>query len=155
MKAMAPAGACAKRKWGDRPMNNLVWLLLGFAGGDSFDRAAAEPTPEQQYEALVGARDKVHRAFLKANEEAKTDEQFRAIPNFNDRNYAGGFMALARQYPGTPTAENALLWVCSHTFSFPDCEEAKRRVIRDHVRSARLGPALGFQGHYSDYFEGT
>ena len=64
-------------------------------------------------------------------------------------------MALADRYPGSSAAEDALIWITSQTFQTTLCEEAKRRLAHDFIRSAKLGPALGFQGHYSDYFEGS
>jgi peroxiredoxin len=58
-------------------------------------------------------------------------------------------MELARKYPGTPAAEDALLWVCCHTFQNPDCEQARALLLKDFTKSPKLGPALGFQGRFS------
>lgn len=120
--------------------------------------ATDSPSPEQQYQALADEYEAAYQAFVKANDEAKTEADLKALDNYPGRNpraYAPAFLVLAKAHPGTPAAEDALLWICSHTFGFAPCEEAKRQLVRDHIRSHKLGPALGYQGHYADYFEGT
>lgn len=136
-------------------MSKLDFIFLAFVIGHVPDTATEAQTPDQQYQALVREYDEAERAFLKANEEAETQDDYDTIPRLNARDYAGGFMALARSNPGTEAAEDALIWVCSHTFETRDCEDAKGLILRDHVQSPKLGPAIAFQGHYSDYFEGT
>ncbi len=132
-------------------------LIVVMAWDDPAGRAET-PSPDQQYRTLAEAYDTAFQSWVKANKEARTDEDWKALENHpgrRPRSFAPGFVALADRYPRTTAAEDALIWVCSHTFGTRYCEEAKRRLVRDHVRSAKLGPALGFQGHYSDYFEGT
>ena len=115
-------------------------------------------SPDRQYRTLAEGYESAFQSFVKANKQARTEADWKAVENHpgrNARSFAPGFMALADKYPRTTAAEDALIWVCSHTFGTRDCEEAKRRLVREHLHTAKLGPALGFQGHYSDYFEGT
>lgn len=139
-------------------MCGAVLLLVGLvAQADLYDEAEPPP-PDQQYQALVRRYEEAFRAWTKASGEARTQADWDALddhPGRNPRAFAGGFMKVAREHPGTTAAEDALIWVAAHTFATRDCEEAKRILVRDHVRSAKLAPALGWQGHYSDYFEGT
>jgi hypothetical protein len=105
-------------------------------------------TPREQYQALQQEYDAAFRAFVKANEEAKTEADLAkigALPGGDPRSFAGGFMALAKKYPGTEAAEDALVWVASHVVFGPETEEAKRLLIRDHIRSTKLGPVFAFQ----------
>jgi thiol-disulfide isomerase/thioredoxin len=116
------------------------------------------PSPDQQFQALRDAHQAAFDAFVKADREAKTPEDEAKVndhPGRKPRAFASAFMDLADKYPGSTAAEDALEWVTSHTFQTALCEEAKRRLAREFVRSSKLGPALGFQGHYGDFFEGS
>jgi thiol-disulfide isomerase/thioredoxin len=116
------------------------------------------PTPDEQFQALRDAHQAAFDAFATANREAKTpDDEAKVLkhPGRKPRAFAPAFMDLANKYPGSTAAEDALEWVTSHTFQTVLCEEAKRRLAHDFVRSSKLGPALGFQGHYGDFFEGS
>ena len=138
-------------------MRYAALVLICLAVGEDPGGGAA-PSPDQQYQALAARYEDAFQAFVKANAEARTAEDWKRVdehPGRNPRSFAPDFLALAQKYPGTSAAEDALIWICAHTFSTRECEEAKRRLIRDHLASAKLGPALGFQGHYTDAFEGT
>ncbi len=115
-------------------------------------------TADLQFRALRDEYQAAFEAFVKANREAKTpadEAKVRDHPGRNPRAFAPAFMDLADKYPRTAAAEEALLWIASHTFQTELCEESKRRLARDFVGSEKLGAALGFQGHYADYFEGS
>jgi thiol-disulfide isomerase/thioredoxin len=139
-------------------MKHAVLALLIMTMADGPGATPKAPTPDEQFRALRDAYQAASDAFVKANREAKTPEDLVKVENHPGRKpraYAPAFMTLAEKYPGTTAAEDALIWVTSHTSQTPLCEEAKRRLARDFTRSAKLGPALGFQGHYGDYFEGS
>jgi peroxiredoxin len=139
-------------------MKLAVLALLIMTTADGPGATSKAPTPDEQFRALRDAYQAASDAFVKANREAKTPEDLVKVENHPGRKpraYAPAFMTLAEKYPGTTAAEDALIWVTSHTFQTALCEEAKRRLASDFIRSAKLGPALGFQGHYSDYFEGS
>ena len=155
MVPTASKGATPRLPFALAPATMIVALVVSIPPAFADDPPR---DPDAQFRALRDAYQAARDAFDRANAEAKTPEaiaKLRDLPAINARNFAGGFMALARTYPGTPAAEDALLWVASHTFKFADSEEAKRVIARDFPRGAKLGPALGFQGHYSDFFEGT
>ncbi len=109
------------------------------------------PTPDERFRALRDAFDAAHAEFLRlANDATTPEKQAKATnhPGCRNGNFSPGFLDLARKYPGTPAAEDALLWIGSHVFQTPDSEEARTRLVKDHATSPRLGPTLGFQGHY-------
>jgi thiol-disulfide isomerase/thioredoxin len=116
------------------------------------------PTPDERFRAMRDAHQAAFDEFVRLNEMAKNPEdeaKVLAHPGRRPGDFAGGFMDLARKHPGTAAAEDSLLWVCTHIIFHQNAEEAKRVLVRDHIRSAKLGPALGFQGHYGDPFEGS
>jgi thiol-disulfide isomerase/thioredoxin len=124
----------------------LSAIAMGFLVVTLVPAAEDEPrTSQEQFRALERGYDAAFEAFRKANREAKTEEEIARIPALNPRSFAGGFMALARKYPGTEVAEDALVWVASHVKFGPETEEAKRLLVRDHVRSAKLAPVFEFQ----------
>ncbi len=134
------------------------WFLLCLLARDDPLDASNAPSPDQQFRALADAHEVAYRDFVKSSLEAKTEADYEAVndhPGRNPRAFAPGFMSLAEKYPGTSAAEDALIWVCSHTSGTRESEEATRLLTRDHVKGPKLGPALGYQGHYAYYFEGT
>ncbi len=119
--------------------------LLVFAAIEGTDRPQ---TPGEQYQALQREQDAAFQAFVKANREAKTEAdqaKVDALPGRNPRLYGVRFLALAQKYPGTEAAEDALVWVGSHVMFGPETEAAKRLLIRDHIRGAKLAPVFAFQ----------
>jgi peroxiredoxin len=109
------------------------------------------PTPDEEFRALRDAHQAAFDDFVSLSNLAKTPEDEAKVlehPGRKTPSYSQGFMDLARKYPGTPAAEDALLWVGTHIFYRPDSEEARTRLVRDHVTSPKLGRVLGFQGHY-------
>src|SRR5262249_21066789 len=58
--------------------------------------------------------------------------------------FAAGFMALARKFPSSPAAVDALFWVATHPVDVRDAGaglrgEALSILARDHVKSDRVG----------------
>jgi RNA polymerase sigma factor (sigma-70 family) len=81
------------------------------------------------------------RAGLKA---AKTPEERTALidKRANPAAYAGALLQLAEQAPGTPQAEQALVWIAAHlTYGSMD-ERAKEMLARDHADGAGLEPVF-------------
>jgi len=132
----------------------LLILVLALGGDDPGIARRAGPTPDEQFRALRDAHQAAFDAFVKASNEAKTDaDQARVLdhPGRQTPRFMPPFLDLARKYPGTTAAEEALLWVATHAMQSQECEEAKRLLTRDFAWSARVGPALGFQGNYADW----
>ena len=125
-------------------------LLMGLLIFAAFEGPDQPGTPGAQYRALQREHDAAFQAFVKANREAKTEaDQAKVdaldLPGRNPRLFGVRFLALAKKYPGTEAAEDALVWVGSHVMFGPETEEAKRLLIRDHIRSAKLAPVFAFQ----------
>lgn len=139
-------------------MSAMVLAVLLALVADDPKPAVMPPTPDQQFREMRDAHQAAFDAFVKASTDARTEaEQAKVLdhPGRRPRDFVPGFMALARKHPGTAAAEDCYLWVCTHTFQTADCEEAKRILATQYVESAKLGPALGFQGHYGDPFGGS
>lgn len=116
------------------------------------------PNLDAQFRSLRDAYQAAHDDFVRANGKAKTPEERAKIashPGRRPRDFAAGFMDLARKHPGTPAAEDALVWVASQTSLDKASEEAMDRLAKDHPRSPKLAPALGFQGHYKSVYGGA
>jgi len=129
----------------------LLILSLSLAADDP---KTVTRSPDDQFRTLRDAHQAAFDAFVKASEDAKTAEERAKVlehPGRMTPQFMPPFMELARRYPGTTAAEDSLLWVATHNMQSPISIEAKRLLTRDFARSAKLGPALGFQGHYADY----
>lgn len=141
-------------------MISASWILICLVAWDGPKSRTDRPSPEQRYQALVERYEADHRAFVKASEAAKTAADIKALAPLQERlhprGYAPGFLALADEYPGSKVAEDTLIWLCAHAAFFTkEGDEALRRLVRDHARSAKLGPALGSQGRMPSFFEST
>lgn len=129
-------------------MRSVLMALLFLMPPDDPSRDRSASTPDERYRSLFQAWDADWQGFLKASREARTEEDWEAVNNHPGRrpsDHAAGFMALAREYPGTAAAEDSLVWVASHVMFGRETEEAKRLLIRDHIRSAQLAPVFAFQ----------
>lgn len=134
----------------------LLILALAFSGDDPKVATRPVPTPDEQFRFLRDNHQAAFDAFEKASKAAKTDAQQAAVLEHSGRQtpkFVPPFMALARVYPGTTAAEDALLWVATHAIASTDCIEAKLLLARDFARGPKIGAALGFQGRYADYSE--
>lgn len=120
----------------------FVVVALGPGSGDD------PKAPQERFLILKREHDAAFQAWQKAARTVKTEAEsakLDALPGGKPRSFAGGFMVLAKEYPGTEAAEDALVWVGSHVMFGPETEEAKRLLVRDHVRSAKLAPVFAFQ----------
>ena len=131
----------------------LLLLTLAFAG-DGPQVSSTVISPDEQFRALRDAHQAAFDAFVKANHEAKTDADMALVnehPGRQTPKFMPPFLDLAKKYPGTTAAEDALLWVGTHAIQSRICDETKQILTRDWVLSPKLGPTLGWQGHYTDY----
>ena len=141
-------------------MISASWILFWLMAWDDPQGRADRPSPDQRYQALADRYESDRRAYVEASAAAKTAEETKALSRLQERQdlkvHAPGFLALADEYPRSKGAEDALLWMATHaTFLTKDGEGALRRLVRDHARSERLGPALTFQGRIPTSFEST
>src|SRR5258708_20919293 len=105
----------------------LLILSLAIAGDDPKVAPRTQPTPDEQFRALRDAHQAAFDAFVKANNEAKTDEEQARVldhPGRQTPKFMPPFLDLARKYPGTTAAEDALLWVATHAIQSADCYKA-------------------------------
>lgn len=140
-------------------MITAPWFLICLVAWDDPHGRVEGPSPDQRYQALAERYESAYRAFLKANGEAK-NQDFKALESLSKRldpsGFATDFLAVADAYPRSTAAENSLLWICTHfTLLTKEGHEALRRLARDHARSAKLGPALAFQGRMPTFFDST
>jgi thiol-disulfide isomerase/thioredoxin len=132
----------------------LLLVALTLTRDDPTTAAPGKSSPAEEFRALRDAHQAAYEAFVKADNEAKTDEDranVREHPGGRPHDFMPPFLELAKKHPGTTAAEDALLWIATQaTSSSPVCQEAKRLLARDFAASRKLGPALGYQGHYAD-----
>ncbi len=60
----------------------------------------------------------------------------------NPASYAGALLQLAELDPGTPPAEEALIWIVTNLAYGSMVERAKEMIARDHIRSDKLDPVF-------------
>jgi RNA polymerase sigma-70 factor (ECF subfamily) len=99
---------------------------------------------EARVKALLREYQEKEEAFGNAYREAKTDEARKALADgrADPASYAGAMLQLAELDPGTPAAEEALIWIVTHLGWGSMVERAKEMIVRHHIRSDRLGPVL-------------
>jgi AhpC/TSA family len=127
----------------------LALVLLGpalWALDDTKDKAKKDKraTPEQAYQTIIKEYQNAQQEFFKAIREAKTDEErTKAIAKSPKREeYASRMMTLATEHPKNSAAEKALIWVVQNAGYSPDGAEALDILLKDHIKSKDLGPAL-------------
>jgi RNA polymerase sigma factor (sigma-70 family) len=111
-----------------------------------------EPTPEEQYRALIKSYDDAMATYRKIGEKAKTqDEAIAAYQGHHipEEDFKPRFLKLAERYPNDPVAVDALIWILEQTMR---CGEggivsltepigrAMEILARGHLGEARLGP---------------
>jgi RNA polymerase sigma factor (sigma-70 family) len=122
--------------------------------------AGPQPSPEEQYRALVKRHEDAVKAYQKVAEgltrlEEASEAYLRsgAMPG----DHAPGFVALAERYPDDPAAVDALIWVVQQTQSAIDmypgpfgqaAARAMEILARDHKGEPRLGPLCLKLVHY-------
>ncbi len=102
-----------------------------------------EPTPAEQYRALVREFQAAQSAGMKAYRQAKTNEERqKAIAGLpRPDKYAARFLALAEKHPKDAAGVDALVWVVSNTFATgANSPPAKAFAIleREHLKSDKL-----------------
>jgi RNA polymerase sigma-70 factor (ECF subfamily) len=99
---------------------------------------------EARVKALLREYQEKEEAFGNAYREAKTDEARKALADgrADPASYAGALLQLAELDPGTPPAEEALIWIVTHLAWGSMVERAKEMIVRDHIRSDKLEPVL-------------
>jgi RNA polymerase sigma-70 factor (ECF subfamily) len=99
---------------------------------------------EAQVKALIREYDEKEKGFESAYREAKTDAAREALQGGlpNPASYAGALLQLAEADPGTPAAEEALIWIVTHLAWGSMVERAKEMLVRHHIRSDKLEPVL-------------
>jgi hypothetical protein len=99
---------------------------------------------EEQVKALVREYEEKEASFRNAMSEAKTAEARKAIQvgRANPASYAGALLQQAELDPGTPAAEEALIWIVTHLPYGSMAERAKEMIVRDHIRSDKLEQLL-------------
>lgn len=97
---------------------------------------------EEQVKALVREYQEKEDGFRNAVREAKTAEARKALQDgrANPASYAGALLQLAEMAPGTPAAEEALIWIVTHLAYGSMEERAKEMIARDHIRSDKIEP---------------
>jgi len=134
----------------------LLLFALTLIGDDPMIAGPPKVSPDEEFRALRDARQAAYDAYMKADKEAKTEEDRAKVRNHPGRRtpaFIPPFLELAKKHQGTTAAEDSLLWIATHSFNTADCAEAQRLLTRDFAASSKLGPALGFQGHYATYYE--
>jgi RNA polymerase sigma factor (sigma-70 family) len=96
---------------------------------------------EESVQALLREYDAESVASRKLMQNAKTAEERKALqaqPRPNPASYAGALLYEAEENPGTPSAEEALIWIVTHLPYGSMAERAKEMIARDHIRSEKI-----------------
>ena len=96
----------------------------------------------EEVKALIREYQEKEEGFRNAMREAKTAEARKAVQDgrANPASYAGALLQLAEIDPGTPAAEEALVWIATHLAYGSMVERAKEMIVRDHIRSDKIEP---------------
>jgi RNA polymerase sigma-70 factor (ECF subfamily) len=96
---------------------------------------------EENVRKLLRDYDSESTASRKAIQNAKTKEERQALAaqrRPDPASYAGALLFEAEMNPGTPQAEEALIWIVSHLDFGSMLETAKEMIVRDHIQSDKL-----------------
>jgi hypothetical protein len=135
-----------------RIIGRVLVVLLAMAAPAAEDKPKDKDkpaTPAEQYQALLEELQKAWRAFIDADRAAKTpEEREKAIEEKFPKGdqFAPKFLALAEKNPKDPIALDALIWVVTaapRMVTSSSGSEVRAKaidlLIRDHIRSAKLG----------------
>jgi hypothetical protein len=132
-----------------RTVGVVLVLLLALPALGADDKPKDKPkAPEEQYKALVKEQDDAMKAFQDAYQKAKTQEEKNKV--FEEKypqpdKAAPKFLELAEKHPKAPVAVDALIWIVTNDRGAggEDSPRAKAvaTLLRDHVKSDKLGPA--------------
>ena len=112
---------------------------------------AKQPSPAEQYRALMKDYDLAMAAFNKLGENAKTQEEREAAykgHHLPEEDFNPRFLALAERYPNDPVAAQSLIWIVEQTMRYWDGYNQTRGdaigrtmeiLARDHLTDARMG----------------
>jgi RNA polymerase sigma factor (sigma-70 family) len=99
---------------------------------------------EDRVKALIRDYESQEQSVLKALGEAKGSDEMKALQSRrpNEASFAGALLYQAELNPGTPPAEEALVWIVTHLRVSSMAERAKEMLIRDHIRSDKIEPVF-------------
>jgi thiol-disulfide isomerase/thioredoxin len=103
------------------------FLLAGLLAQSEHHDGGETLSPDQEFQALISRYEEAYQAFVNRRRE-----------RLDPREFAGGFMRLARAHPGTKVAEESLVWVAAEVLYGSETEEAKWLLTRDHIDSTKL-----------------
>ncbi len=105
---------------------------------------AAAGEAEGRVKALLREFETNQSEFRKLARSAKNVEEAKKLQRShlgaNPAFYAGAFLQIAEGFPGTPAAEEGLIWIATHLTYGTMTERAKEMLARDHARSEKLEP---------------
>jgi hypothetical protein len=121
----------------------LLLVALTLTRDDPTTAAPGKSSPAEEFRALRDAHQAAYEAFVKADNEAKTDEDranVREHPGGRPHDFMPPFLELAKKHPGTTAAEDALLWIATQATSSvagtKTCTEFTGHVSRTRNASA-------------------
>jgi peroxiredoxin len=131
-------------------MRRLMFALVVFTLPSGVNAQNPSPSPEEQYASLIKERGDSLKQATEGLQAAKTDEErkkvlasYPTVDRFGPR-----FLALAKKYPHTSAACDALVWIVGQSRvgfdTFPPSRieltsEAMDQLARDHVDDKRVG----------------
>ncbi len=97
---------------------------------------------QDQVKAQIGEYRSKEDAYRKNARNTKTIEEQKALQGSrpNPAFYAGALLQEAETVPGTPAAEEALIWIVTNLPYGSMAERAKEMIARDHARSDKIEP---------------
>jgi RNA polymerase sigma factor (sigma-70 family) len=129
-----------------------------FVGASAAQASVSQPVPDkaaankkdtglisqENVKAILADYAAHDEAYRKIAETAKTIEQAKALmlthPAPDPAFYAGALLQVAERGPGTPAAEEALVWIVTHLMYSSIAERAKEIIARDHIESDKIEP---------------
>src|SRR5206468_1520764 len=102
-------------------------------------------TAAEQYQALLKEFSDARNEAMKAVRAAKPEEQEKVYEGefAKLQKYASTFLELAKKYPNDPAGFDALAWLCMNLPGTPEGKQATEIVLKDHIKSEKLGPLTG------------
>jgi hypothetical protein len=99
-------------------------------------------TAAEQYQALLKEFSDARNEVMKAVRAAKPEEQQKVYDEkvAQLQKYASKFLELAKKHSDDPTGFDALAWVCMNFPGTPEGKQATEMVLKDHIKSEKLGP---------------
>ncbi|MFI5456593.1 MAG: sigma-70 family RNA polymerase sigma factor [Isosphaerales bacterium] len=98
---------------------------------------------QESVQAILREYESESEAVRNAAQKVKTPEERKALLSqrrANPASYAGALLYEAELNPGTPPAEEALIWIVKNLLAGSMVERAKEMIVRDHIRSDKIDP---------------